>query len=58
MILLTILIFTLLALLLAVIFSITILGVGTILMFSDIIVCGLIIGWIIKKLFFKKKRES
>lgn len=58
MILLTILIFTLLALLLAVIFSITILGVGTILMFSDVIVCVLIIGWIIKKLFFKKKRES
>ena len=35
--------------------AIGIFGAGAIIVFGDIIVCALIIGWIIKKLFFKKK---
>ena len=31
-------------------------GAGAIVLFGDVIVCVFIIGWIIKKLFFNKKR--
>ena len=34
---------------------ISIFGAGAIIIFGDVIVCVLIIAWIIKKLFFKKK---
>lgn len=57
MVLLTILALTLLILLTAVILSICILGSGVLIVFGDVIVCVIVIGWIIKKLFFKK-RES
>ena len=57
MVLLTIISLTLLILFMAVILSISILGASVLIVFGDVIVCVLVLGWIIKKLFFKK-RES
>lgn len=34
---------------------ISVFGAGALIVFGDIIICGFLIGWIIKKLFFKKK---
>lgn len=31
-------------------------GAGAIIIFGDVIVCVFILGWVIKKLFFNKKR--
>lgn len=52
--------FTILALILLILVVVTVvvasvIGAGTIIVFGDVIVCILILGWLIKKLFFKKK---
>lgn len=53
--------FMILALILVILIVVTvvvvsIVGAGTILIFGDVIVCILIIGWIIYRLFFKKRK--
>lgn len=58
MITLTILALTLLILTMVVILSISIFGAAALIVFGDVIVCAIVLVWIIKKLFFKKKRES
>ena len=50
--------FTLLALILIILIVVTVvvfgvIGAGAIIAFGDVIVCIIIIGWLIKKLFFK-----
>lgn len=37
------------------ILALSVFGAGALIIFGDVIICILIIGWIIKKLFFKKK---
>lgn len=39
-----------------VIMTIAIFGAGALIIFGDIIICILIIGWIIKKIFFNDKK--
>lgn len=53
--------FTILALILLILVVVTVVitsvvGAGAIVIFGDVIVCILIIGWLIKKLFFKKRK--
>lgn len=55
MILFAILALILLILLVVVVVMTSVIGAGTIIIFGDVIVCILIIGWLIKRLFFKKK---
>lgn len=38
--------------------TISVFGAGAIIIFGDVIVCAFIIGWIIKKLFFNKKKKK
>ena len=57
MILITILLLTLLILSLVVIAGISAIGASAIIIFGDVIVCGLFIGWLIKKIWSKKKRR-
>ena len=33
----------------------SVIGAGAIIIFGDVIVCIIILGWLIKKLFFKRK---
>ena len=33
-------------------------GAGAILIFGDVIICVLLIGWIMKKIFFNKKKKK
>ena len=52
--------FTILALILLILLVVTIvvasvIGAGTLIVFGDVIVCIFILGWIIYRLFFKKK---
>ena len=54
--------FTILALILLILLvvTVTILGVfgaGALIIFGDVIVCIVLLGWLIKKLFFKKRRK-
>lgn len=39
-----------------VILTIAVFGAGAIVIFGDIIVCILLIGWVIKKIFFNNKK--
>ena len=39
-----------------VVLTLSVFGAGAIIVFGDIIICILIIGWIIKKIFFNKKK--
>lgn len=55
MILLTILALILLILVIVVVFATSIVGAGAIIIFGDVIVCVLVIGFIIKKLIKRKK---
>lgn len=57
MILFGILALTLIILLTIVILITSVIGAGAIIVFGDVIICILILAWIIKKLFFKKKRK-
>lgn len=36
--------------------TLSIFGAGAIIIFGDVIVCGFLIGWVIKKIFFNKKK--
>lgn len=54
MILFTILALILLILLVVVVVTTSVVGAGTIILFGDVIVCILVLGWLIKKIFFKK----
>ena len=56
MILLTILLLTLIMLVLFTILFISATGAVGIIMFGDVIVCALVIAWIIKRLFKRKKK--
>lgn len=40
-----------------IVITLSVFGAGAIIIFGDIIICMVIIGWIIKKLFFNKKKE-
>lgn len=53
MVLFTILALMLLILVVTVVLATSAIGAGAIILFGDVIVCIFIIGWIIKKLFFK-----
>lgn len=55
MILFIILALILILLVVATVLVISVAGAGAIIVFGDVIVCILIIGWIIKKIFFNKK---
>lgn len=55
MILFTILTLILLILVILTVVITSVVGALGIVLFGDVIVCGLILGWIIKKRFFKKK---
>lgn len=55
MILFTILALILLILAVVTIAVISVIGAGTLIIFGDVIVLGIILGWIIYRLFFKKK---
>lgn len=57
MILFTILALILIMLIVIIVLGTSVIGVGTIVVFGDVIICTLLIGWLIKKLFFKKKRK-
>lgn len=55
--------FTILALILLILVVVTViitsvLGAGAIVIFGDVIVCVFILGWLIKKLFFKKSKKD
>lgn len=50
------LIFALLSLF--IILTVSALGAGAIIIFGDIFICLFILGWIIKKIFFKKKKDE
>lgn len=39
-----------------IVLTLSVFGAGAIVVFGDVIVCGFIIGWIIKKLFFKRSK--
>lgn len=55
MILFTILSLILLILLVVFIIATSVVGAGTLIVFGDVIICVLLLGWLIKKLFFNKK---
>lgn len=56
MILFTILALILLILIVVTVVTVSIVGAGTMIIFGDVIVLILILGWIIYRLFFKKRR--
>jgi hypothetical protein len=52
----TVLVITLI-ILIAVIAAVTgVIGAGAIILFGDVIICGILIVWLIKKLFFKRRK--
>lgn len=54
----TVLVITLF-ILIAVVATITgVVGAGAIVIFGDVIVCGILIVWLIKKLFFKRRKKK
>lgn len=54
----TVLVITLF-ILIAVVATITgVVGAGAIIIFGDVIVCGILIVWLIKKLFFKRRKKK
>lgn len=55
MILFTILTLILLILLVVVVATVSVVGAGALILFGDVIVLILVLGWLINKLFFKKK---
>lgn len=57
MILFAILALILIMLIVFIVLGTSVIGAGTIFVFGDVIICALLIGWLIKKLFFKKKRK-
>lgn len=56
MILASILLLTLFLLIVIGVILVSVFGAGLIVVFGDVIVCGIIIGWIIKKILFKKRK--
>ena len=56
MILFTVLALILLILVIVVVTVTSVVGAGALIVFGDVIVCILILGWLIKKLFFKKRK--
>ena len=56
MILFTILALTLIILTVITVLTISVVGAGALIVFGDVIVLIIILGWLIKKLFFKKRK--
>ena len=56
MILFTILTLILLILLVVTVVVVSAVGAGALIVFGDVIICVVLIGWIIYRLFFKKKK--
>lgn len=56
MILFTILLLTLVVLTIITVVATSIVGAGAIVIFGDVIICALLLVWLIKRLFFKKRK--